>query len=105
MAIIYTEAELSKIHVGRKAFSGEIYLNEAGEKFVGRADGYLEKQKEVQDEVDGSTLGTNIKNIGKYTKEEVIEKLDQIDSFATKEELEAAEKRAKCYSVAMSIVL
>lgn len=100
-----TKADIDKLHRNKQATPGKIYKDTLGNLYSGTKDKGLHRESILSGELVGTTLSSIINGIGDYSREEIIELLSLINDKLDKSEFEEYKKEAKCFSVAMGIVL
>lgn len=60
MAQVYTQQKLDRIHSTRTAVEGRIYESNTGILFIGNAEGFLERSKDLKGTIDAKTLKNDV---------------------------------------------
>lgn len=105
MGKLYKIVELERLHRTRTAVNGKVYEDVNRVKYIGNPQGFLERQKDLKGDVTNNTLGSSVEQVGDYSTEGLMNKLDEIDTKVEQEEFEEYKKQAKCFAIAMSITL
>lgn len=102
---IYTISQIRQINILQSAVADKIYTDEKGNKYVGTSFGtliFLQKAvtspiAEIEGIVSKTVQGALSEINGRVSKIE--------NDYVTEEELAAAERRSRCYTLSMSMIL
>ena len=99
------KSTITKIHNQSLAEEDKVYVGNDGVTYVGTVNGRLRRTGKITDEIIEKNGKKELDSFDTYSREELIERLEQIGLNET--ELERLEnvKADKCFALAMSIVM
>jgi hypothetical protein len=72
-----TQAQIDRIHQDRTAIAGRVYEGPKQVLYVGSKKGHLIQETFLRGDVEGTSLNSRIKSLGKYSTEEIEEILNK----------------------------
>ena len=99
-----TESEVQFIISRRSAVKDRIYTDKNGFKYLGLADGRLERVPKIKGEVSGDLQVSKVNNIGNFVHDSIVSNLTQVGINKTDIVVLKRDKADKSFALAMSII-
>lgn len=99
-----TELEIKAIISKKAAVKDRIYTDKSGFKYLGLADGRLERIDRIKGEVSGDLQVSKVNNIGSFVHDSIVSNLTDVGINKSDIVVLKRDKADKSYALAMALI-